>query len=259
MLIDTHAHLTDSKFTDVLEVVDRAKKNLVGKIIMPTTSIEDLDRALVLAKKYDCLYVLAGVHPEEIETVYSIENLKNEFRKRIMNNKKLIGIGEIGLDFYWDKEKKTKSKQIEVFQAQMELATELDLPVAIHTREAQEEMTEILRGLNKMPKGQFHCFAGDSEFLKQVIDWGFYVSFAGNITYKSAQNLRDRLKELPLDRLLLETDSPYLSPEPMRGTINEPANVKIIAKFIAEELNQTEEKISEITQKNTLCLYSLDI
>jgi TatD DNase family protein len=259
MIIDTHAHVFDPKIENSEAAIKRAGEVGINKIVVPTTSIEDLDKVIRLAQNQKDLYILAGVHPEEIETVTNIQAMKSELKNRIIANKKVVGIGEIGLDFFYDKERFTKTNQIEIFQAQMELAVEMNLPVAIHMREAQEEMLAVLGELKALPKGQFHCFAGDQGFLKRILDLGFYVSFAGNITYKSAQNLRDRLKEVPLERLLVETDSPYLAPEPLRGTINEPANVKIIAKFIALELNLDLAEISEITQKNTLCLYSLDI
>ncbi len=258
MLIDTHAHLGDEKIENPLEVIDRAKKNGVEKIIVPTTSIADLDKAIKLFSKVENIYLLAGVHPEETETVGEVGQMIEELRMRIKQNKKIRGIGEIGLDFYWDKEKKTKEKQMTIFKAQLELAAEMNLPVAIHMRNSEKETVEVLENLEKMPKGQFHCFAGDADFLQMILHWGFYVSFAGNLTYKSAGSLRERLREVPADKLLLETDSPYLAPEPRRGTTNEPANVKILGEFIAQELNLPAEKISEITTQNTLCLYSLD-
>ena len=259
MIIDTHAHIYDEKLTNTESVFANAAKLGVGLVIVPTTSLTNLDEVLQKSKSQKNVRILAGVHPEEIESVTNIRLMKEELRNRIKENKNIVGLGEIGLDFYYDKEKNSKDKQLKVFIAQMELASELNLPVAIHMREAEIEMIDALNNLKQIPKGQFHCFSGDSNFLRKILNWGFYVSFAGNITYKSAGNLRERLKETPLDRLLLETDSPYRAPEPVRGTINEPANVKIIAKFIAQELNQPEEKISEITQKNTICLYSLDI
>ena len=259
MLIDTHAHIADEKIVDVDEVIKRSIDAGVEKIIVPTTSIKDLDVSMELLSGYKNIYFLAGVHPEEMETVVGINRTIEELKERIKNNKRVVGIGEIGLDFYWDKEKKTKEKQINIFEAQLKLAAEMDLPVAIHMRDSAQETLEVLEGLQKIPRGQFHCFAGDKDFLETVLHWNFYISFAGNLTYKSASSLRERLKEVPLDRLLLETDSPYLAPEPVRGTTNEPANVKILGEFIAQELNQTFETISETTTKNTLCLYSLDI
>lgn len=259
MLIDTHTHLSDSKFSDIKSVIYRAEKSDVKNFIVPTTSISDLRKTVDFVKKYKQVFVLAGVHPEEIGSINDSDIMVSEMERLISKNKHVIGIGEIGLDFYYDKEKLSIVKQVDVFRKQLDLAVRLNLPVAIHMREAETETLEVLNSLDVRPIGQFHCFAGSSTFLKKAVEWGFYISFAGNITYKSATELRTLLKQVPLERLLLETDSPYLAPEPVRGTINEPANVKILAEFIAKELGETIEKISEITTQNAKCLYSLDI
>lgn len=259
MLIDTHTHLVDEKFPNWWEVISRARDAGVERFVVPTTSLNNLDEAINKLKDVEGVFLLAGVHPEEVATVVGMTELISEMRERVVKNKKIVGIGEIGLDFYYDKEKKTKIKQVELFKAQLELAIELNLPVAIHMREAEKECLEVFKSLASLPKGQFHCFAGGEEFLKEILAWGFYVSFAGNLTYKSAHTLRERLKEVPLNRLLVETDSPYLAPEPVRGTINEPGNVKILAEFISKELNCSFEQISQTTSQNAECLYSLDI
>lgn len=256
MLIDTHCHLTDEKFENVDRVVTEARANGIEKIIIPSTSLQDARKAAEIAGK-EKLYSLAGIHPEEIEKINDVDSEIAELQK-LLNLNQVVGVGEIGLDFYWDKEKKTAKKQEEIFSKQMSLAAKTGYPAAIHMREAEKEMTEILRTMTRLPSGQFHCFAGSPDFLRLVLKMGFYVSFCGNITYKSAGNLRELLKQVPLDRLLLETDSPYLAPEPLRGTVNQPANVKIIAKFMASELDITLENLAEITSKNALCLYSLE-
>ena len=142
-----------------------------------------------------------------------------------------------------------------IFREQLELAVELGLPVAIHMREAEAEMIEVLDSMKKLPAGQFHCWAGSEELLKKVIELGFYVSFCGNITFKSADNLRRLIKIVPPDRLLFETDSPYLSPEPRRGSQNEPANVTIIAEYIANLLGSPIETLINQTTANAKCLY----
>lgn len=256
MLIDTHCHLTDPKFTNVKETIMDAGVAGVEKIIIPSVNIDDAKRAVLLAQQEN-QYALVGIHPEEVERVESVEKAIFELEELIKKSNKVVGIGEIGLDFYWDKEKKTKGKQVEFFVAQMELAVRLRLPVVIHMRDAEDEMLSVLTKMSALPRGQFHCFAGSEFLLRYVLEKGFYVSFAGNITYKSAGELRRMLSFVPLPHLLLETDSPYLSPEPVRGTVNAPANVKIIATAIAKELNLDTETIIEQTGKNALCLYSL--
>lgn len=260
MLIDTHCHLSSEKYESVEEVIKQSVDNGVEVMVVPTTSISDLEEAVLKLRDFKNVFLLAGVHPEDVEEVENVAETIGVMRKIIEENKKkIVGIGEIGLDFYYDKEKKTKKEQMELFTKQMELAVKLDLPVAIHMREAEEETLEVMRSMKKLPRGQFHCFGGTREFLKQVLDWGYYVSFAGNITFKSASDLRERLSETPQNRLLLETDSPYLSPEPVRGTVNEPKNVKILAEFIARALGIEPKTLADITTNNAKCLYSLDI
>ncbi len=283
MLIDTHCHLTDERFANIGKVLEDARMAGVEKVVMPSTSIGDAERAVEIAEKYE-QYCLVGIHPEEVETLYwpggdqqgvasqdylqgdslgrrrdmGLVRTMEEMQKIIKGSKRVVGVGEIGLDFYWDKERKTEEKQVRLFRRQMELAVENDLPVAIHMRDAEVEMKTQLLKMRWLPRGQFHCFAGSREFLEMILAKGYYVSFGGNITYKSAGNLREILKQVPLDRLLLETDSPYLPPEPLRGTVNTPANVKIVAEFVASELNLNLKELAEITSQNTKCLYSLE-
>ena len=256
MLIDTHCHLTDERFADIGEVLRTAGGLGVEKVIMPSTDVADAKRAIEIAEREN-QYCLLGIHPENAEKIVGVDEEMNEMKKQF-GSKTVVGIGEIGLDYYWDKEKKTEEKQVDLFRRQMALAVELSLPVAIHMRGSEEEMRSEILGMKKLPRGQFHCFAGSSEFLEMILSLGFYVSFGGNITYKSAGNLRELLKNVPPNRLLLETDSPYLPPEPLRGTVNTPANVKIIAEFVASELAMDFSELAEITSQNTKCLYSLE-
>jgi len=257
MLIDTHCHLTDPKFTNVKESISDAFEVGVKSIFIPSGSIEDSKRGVLIAEQ-EGLYAMIGVHPEDIESVTDVNKMIYELEELNSKSDRVIGVGEIGLDFFYDKEKKSKEKQVEIFTAQMALAVRLRLPVVIHMRDAEEEMLAVLTEMSELPRGQFHCFAGNESFLKFVLERGFYVSFAGNITYKSAGDLRRLLKMVPLNKLLLETDSPYLAPEPVRGTVNAPCNVKIIATAIANELSLDTENIIEQTGKNALCLYSLE-
>lgn len=258
MLIDTHCHLTDPKFSDVKRIINEAKEAGVEKILIPAGNIEDSKRAVLIAEQEE-QYAMVGVHPEDMESISSVDQMIYELEELVGKSKRIVGIGEIGLDFFWDKEKKTKEKQLELFVAQMKLAVRLKLPVVIHMRDAEEEMLAVLTEMEELPRGQFHCFAGSEDFLKFVLGKGYYVGFDGNITYKTAGNLRELLHKVPIDRLLIETDSPYLSPEPLRGTVNVPANVKIVATAVAKELNVDTHKLIEQTGNNAICLYSLDI
>lgn len=252
MLIDSHAHLIDEKFEDVDSVILRAFDAGVKKIITPTTKVEDFEKALELSSRYENVYTLLGVHPE------NLSEIKVDQIASFANRQRVVGIGEIGMDFYYDKEKKTKDQQMKMFLDQLQLALELNLPVAIHCREASEETKEALLTLPKMPQGQFHCFAGDEVFLEWVLENNFYVSFAGNVTFKNASNLREMMCRVPLDRLLLETDSPYLSPEPIRGGVNEPKNVKIIAELVAKVRGVEFDELAKKTSENAICLYCLE-
>ncbi|MBI2310798.1 TatD family hydrolase [Candidatus Collierbacteria bacterium] len=262
MLIDTHCHLTDEGLASQMdEVLSRAKEVGVTKIIAPSTSLEDAKEVLEIADKYDEVFGLVGIHPENISEKRFLDYARNdkdlvdELSRLVKSSKKVVGIGEIGLDFHYDVEKKSKDRQIAIFQEQLELAVELDLPVAIHMRDAEVEMGRVLEQMEKLPSGQFHCWAGKEGFLKMVLNKGFYVSFCGNITFKSADNLRELIKIVPPGRLLLETDSPYLSPEPRRGSLNEPANVTILAEYIANLLDLPIETLINQTTANAKCLY----
>ena len=297
MLVDTHCHLTDKRLNqEVGAVIERAKTAGVEKIIVPSTSLEDARQAVEIASRFEGVYALVGIHPEQVEEITDFETQILKLKELIDmgsrlrgNDKKVVGVGEIGLDFYYDKEKKTKNKQIKLFKKQLEMAVELELPVVIHSRDAKKEMKGVLENVKKLPKGVFHCWGGDENFLKNVFAKGFYVSFCGNVTYEPRRSLqtaegseqlfkktgsepscarsasatpgrpplRDLLKLVPLDRLLLETDSPYLSPEPLRGRLNEPKNVKITAEFIASILKLDLDTLINQTGKNSLCLFHL--
>jgi TatD DNase family protein len=276
MLIDTHCHLANPEFTDVKKIIAEAREVGVEKILIPSGNLEYSKRSVLIAEQ-EGQYAMVGVHPEDVEDLHRfrvkpgmtsvVGQAVKELEGLANSSKRVIGIGEIGLDFNWRREKtplrqdyagQAKEKQIELFMAQMDLAVRLKLPVVIHMRDAEEEMWPILHKMEVLPRGQFHCFAGSEEFLKYILEKGFYVSFAGNITFKSATNLRSLVHQVPPDRLLLETDAPYLSPEPLRGRLNTPANVKIIATFIAGELALDTKNLIEQTGKNALCLYSLE-
>lgn len=255
MIVDTHCHLIDDAFEkDREEVVKRAIKQDVREMIVPSTSLKESKEVIKWADTIDGVFGLVGVHPEE-----AINNQKVEIGglRELAMNESAVGIGEIGLDFYWDKKKESKNRQMKIFEEQMRLASELDLPAVIHMREAEAEMGEVLGKLEELPKGQFHCWSGGEDFLKLILGKGFYVSFAGNVTYPKAEKLRRLAKMVPVERLLLETDSPYLSPQERRGSRNVPENVIIIGRFLTDLLGISEKELFKRTRQNTRELFNI--
>ena len=235
MLIDTHAHLNFPELLkDIDGVLERAKEAGIEKIICVGTNLEDSKMAIELAQKYESIFATVGIHPEN-----NCEDW-DEFEK-LAKSPKVIGIGECGLD-----NKVGLPNQKEIFEKQIKIAGKLDLPLVIHCRNAQEELVEMLKQVqHDTLRGVLHCFAGGME-----IPENFYVSFAGNVTFKNAKNLQELAKLIPLEKLLVETDCPFLAPEPLRGSQNEPVNVKITASKLAEIKNVSLEKIAEMTTKN---------
>jgi len=266
MLIDTHCHLTDDKlFGNLEDILSKAKESDVERIIVPTVGVLDAKKAIKIASTYENVWAMVGVHPEvladELNPEYRDEWLAAEgdwlrsVTETAESSDRVIGIGEIGLDFHYDKNKTSKDLQIKIFKGQLEVAIRLDLPVAIHMRDSESEMLQVLTSASKLPPGQFHCWAGSDDLLSQVIEMGFYVSFCGNITYPNSETLRNQAQKVPIDRLLLETDSPYLTPIPLRGSQNVPSNVKILAEYLANLLDLSTETLINQTTKNAKCLY----
>lgn len=256
MYIDNHCHLTDDRFDADLDlVVQRASHNQVEKIIIPTTFPGDIAKAQKIAETYTQVFFLAGVHPEEVNKIEIEEALS--VVKAALNHPKCVGVGEIGLDFFYDQDKETAIPQTYLFQKQLEIALDADKPVVIHSRKAVEETRQVLSQLKGIPRGQFHCWGESEDFLQHVLSLGFYVSFCGNLTFKNAQNLRDLCPKVPLNKLLLETDSPYLAPEGHRGERNEPANVKILADAIGQLLGEPGDEIGRKTSDNSRQLFLL--
>src|SRR3990167_2280450 len=222
MIIDTHCHLDFKDFdNDRDSVIDRAKKKGVVRVINVGSSIEGSRRAVELAKKYDMVHASIGIHPHEAGSVTDkiIEEIKN-----LAHQDKVVAIGEVGLDYY--RNLSSKDSQQIVFKKFIDIAYQLKLPLIIHSREADSDMLRILKDeKDKQLTGVVHCFSGSREFLKECLDIGFYISFTCNLTFKKAEALRGVAKVAPMERVLLETDAPYLSPEGLRGKRNEPAHL----------------------------------
>ena len=247
-LTDTHFHLELSD--DIPNILKRAEDNNVSNFIISGCDIQGIKDALEIINKYPNIYLTIGLHPDEVKDFN--QNTIPYLEKLIKENKKIIGIGEIGLDYYHNKENKEEQKSL--FKAQLDLASKLDLPVVIHTRDAFQDTYDILKEYNL--KGTIHCFSGPLENAKKYLSLGYLLGIGGVSTYKNT-NLKETLKDIPLESIVLETDSPYLSPEPLRRKANEPKNIKIIAENLATIKNTSLEEVTKITTNNVLKTYKL--
>jgi len=262
MIIDTHCHLDFPEFDpDRDEVIDRAAKAGVGRIINVGSSVAGTRRAVELAKKYDIVYATLGVHPHEAKSV--TDEVLAEF-ETLAKEEKVVAIGEVGLDYY--RNLSPKEEQIRAFRRFIQLAQELDLPLIIHSREADDEVINILkeheiRNTNdeRRIRGVIHCFSGSEGMLKNCLDIGLYVSFTCNLTFKNAKNLREIAAKVPVERLLLETDAPFLAPQEFRGKRNEPAYLVYLVEEWSKVLGLSKEDVARITTHNANTLFGLNI
>jgi len=252
MLIDTHCHLDFPQFdADRAAVLQRCSENGISYIVNVGSSLAGSQAAVALAQKYSQIYAVVGIHPHEADTSGEAEVKRIE---ELAKNPKVVAIGEAGLDYY--KNFSQPDKQRELFPLQVKLAAKLKLPLVIHCRQAEEDCLKILKA--DMPlQAVIHCFSGDVKFLEQCLDLGFFVSFTCNITYKKADGLREVVKAAPLERIFLETDAPYLSPEGFRGKRNEPLYVKQLAQYIAAIKGITFEEVCRVTTGNAVNFFHL--
>lgn len=246
-LVDTHTHLNDEKFAcDLDAVIKRAAEAGVERIIVCGCDMQSSLDAVQLAEKYDPIYATVGVHPHDAKNYNT--DAGNTLRN-LSSNPKVLAIGEIGLDFHYNFS--PPQMQFAAFEAQMDLAGQLGLPVVVHSRESNPEALQALRNhASKIVGCVFHCFSGDAEFAKDVLDMGFYIGIDGPITYKASQKLREVVRMCPMDRLLIETDCPYLTPVPFRGKRNEPAYVRYVADEIAQVKGISIESVALATTQN---------
>lgn len=251
-MIDTHTHINMIEETSIDEVVQNAIDNGVNKLIVPSAYPKDIDEVMSLVEKYPIVYGMLGVHPTEVKD-WS-DDLINKI-KEYSKHPKIIAIGEIGLDYYWDKS--FNDLQKEVFIKQIKLANELNLPISIHDREAHKDTFDILKEYNKNSEIVMHCFSGSVEFMRECIKEGWYIALGGVVTFKNAVKMKEVAVEVPLDRLLLETDAPYLTPVPYRGRENQPAYVKFVAEEIAKLRETTFEEINNATMENTKRVFGI--
>jgi TatD DNase family protein len=246
MIVDSHCHLDfEPLLSNINEVLKNAKKNNIKSILTIGTSLESSKKVLEIVEKYENIYGAVGIHPN------STTNYLNDIDKLIdikKKNKKILAFGETGLDYFYKSSE--RKDQIFSFEKHIEFAISEKVPVIIHTRDANEDTILIIKKYYKKTKFLIHCFTGNLEFAKKLLNLECLISFSGIITFKKSHELRDVVKFVPLDRILIETDSPYLSPDPFRGKSNEPANLRIIAENIATIKKISFEEISEVTTKN---------
>lgn len=260
MIFDSHAHLDDEKFDQDREnIIEEIKKAGITKVISAGYNLEASKEAVEIAKKYDWIYATVGISPNDIpQTEEELWKNISEIEKIVKENKeKIVAIGEIGLDYYWEKDEKRRNLQKRAFIKQIELANKLELPIVIHTRDAAVDTIEILKTNQVIKKGVFHCCPQNQELIKQALNLGFYISFAGPITFKNSKNAEEIIKLVPNEKMLIETDSPYLAPEPVRGTRNDPRNVKYIAEKIAKTKQISIEEVEKMTFENTCKIFKI--
>ena len=248
---ETHAHYDDEKFREDREdVINKIYELGVTKCINIGCSLETSQNSIDLANKYEFIYATCGIHPSEIplskEDLYAeIE----EIEKMVVSSKKVVAIGEIGLDYNWNND--NKDLQIDAFIRQIELANKLNLPISIHTRDAIDDTINVIKNDVKINNGGvIHCCPFNRELVKHGLDLGLYIAFGGTCTFKNSRNAEDIVRMVPMDRILIETDSPYLSPEPLRGTRNDSSNLKYIVNKIAEFKRTEPDTVAKATYEN---------
>ena len=278
-LFDTHAHYNDEKFdNDRKQIIQDIYNSNVTMLVNAGYSVESSIKAIEIAKDYDWMFNIVGISPNDIaESIDEIdkqiscieklvkkdqnivEDVESDTVKSlniVNNNRKIAAIGEIGLDYYWNKE--NKDLQRYAFIKQIELANQYNLPIVIHTREAVDDTIDILKNKSEATKkGIFHCCPLNRELVKQGLKMGFYISFAGPVTFKNSKNANEIIQMVPLDKMVIETDSPYLAPEPHRGTRNDSRNVRYIAEKIANVKEMSLEDIAKITYQNAMKIFEI--
>ena len=253
MIFDTHAHYDSGAFNaDRFQILGGMPEKNVGLIVDPGCDLESSRAAVALAEKYDFVYAAVGWHPEDIDK-FSKEAFSE--LKRLAQHPKCVAVGEIGLDYYWDSEHKDEQK--ELFRRQIELALELNKPAIVHDREAHGDSLEIVRGYPEL-RGVFHCYSGSPEMAAELLKRGWYLGFDGPITYKNARRAIEVLEICPIERIVIETDSPYLTPVPNRGKRNDSSQLCHVIEKIAEVKGMSAGDVERITFENGKKLYGLE-
>lgn len=255
MFFDTHCHLNDKRYENDIEgYVERAKAVGVNYLLIVAWDVKSSKKAIKIAERFNNVYAAAGIHP-----VDAVKTPKSDLKEleKLLTHPKVIAVGEIGLDYHWIKDEKERAIEHEFFIAQIELANKYKKPVLIHMRDATSDTYEVLKSNIPRYQGIMHSYSGSKEMALRFIDLGMYISLAGPVTFLNAREPKGVAKVVSEERLLLETDAPYLTPHPYRGKLNESANIPLIAKTIATIRNVSVEKVAEFTTKNAKTLFKL--
>lgn len=253
MIFDSHAHYDSSKFNeDREELLSSMQENGIGTIVNCGASLKSVTAVVELAEKYPFIYAAVGLHPDEVG---DLNEERFAFLREQCKKEKVVAVGEIGLDYYWDNE--SHETQKEWFVKQLNLARELDLPVIIHSRDAAEDTLKIMKEYGKGLRGVIHCFSYSKELAEEYVKMGFYIGIGGVVTFKNGKKLKEIAAAIPLDRILLETDCPYLAPEPHRGKRNSSLYIPYIAEEIANLKGITYEEVVAQTEENAVRLFGI--
>ena len=255
---DTHMHLDDDKFdNDREDVISKIWNEGVTCAIDVGCDIKSSKKAIQIANTHDFIYAMCGLHPEELpQTEEEMWKTISEIKQLILQNKKIVAIGEIGLDYYWKNDNKDLQKK--AFEQQIQLANELSLPISIHTRDSIDDTIAIIRKNKIQNSGVLHCCPFNPELVKQGLEAGLYIAFGGTCTFKNSKNASKIVQMVPLNKMLIETDSPYLAPEPVRGTRNDPSNLKYILQKLSQLTNTTPQQLAKQTYQNATKLFSIN-
>lgn len=254
MIFETHAHYDDEQFESGREALMASLPDCgIKRVVNVGASIDSTRNSIDLSKQYDFVYAAVGVHPSEIAELNE-DNFS--WIRQLTSLEKVVAVGEIGLDYYWDKEPEVQERQRYWFKRQMELAKETGLPIIVHSRDAAEDTLRVMKETHaeEIP-GVIHCYSYSPELAKEFIKMGYYIGVGGVVTFKNAKKLKETVEQIPLERILLETDCPYMAPEPYRGKRNDSKNIPYIIEKIAELKGLTPEEVERVTWENALKLY----
>ena len=254
-IVDTHCHLNDEAlYKDLDDVISRARQAGVEKMVVIGWDKASSELAIKIAEQYENIYAVIGFHPEN---VFDINDDVLYKTLELCKKPKVVGIGEIGLDYHWTKDLEKREIQKQYFIKQIEFANKVGFPISIHSREAFNDTLEILKEHKPMHGGVMHCYSGSVENINDIINLGLYIGLDGPVTFTNAKTPKEVAAEIPLEKLVVETDCPYLSPHPLRGTVNEPANISLIVDAIAEARGMSKKHLLDVLYQNSCKLFNL--